>query len=431
MNIELIVDFLQQKIGMNPESVGHDTMKKAIYSSMLAHDLDDFEYYYQLLNADSNVLQELIEAVIIPETSFFRDKQPFQALKENLRYFSRVFCKEGVPLKILSIPSSTGEEPYSIAMTCLEAGLSYDEFEIHACDISQRVLDVAVKGEYGEYSFRGCDPIYKQRYFTHEQGCYTIDENLKKTVRFFQGNLLGDGFVSDVGQRFHIVFCRNLLIYFDRQTKRKAIDVITLLLHDDGVLVVGHADTAVLPSLGYKSLSHGFSFTYVKCHSEHKPIVSDNNTLTLKGLKLIEELTAARSPKNEAPSFLAVPSHETVNAHGDDEQLKTKSELYQEIEKFFYEKEFLMARKLCETYIVEFSGEGEVYHILGRIALAEGEPETAEEHFKKAIYLHPDDENALYYLTEIMKQKGDKAAALRYQQRADRIKARKTSCQET
>lgn len=429
MNVSQIVEFLQQKIGMNPDSVGHDTMKKAIYTSMLAYDLDDLEYYYQLLHTDETVLQELIDAVVIPETLFFRDKQPFQALKENLKNFSRTFCKEGEPLKILSVPSSTGEEPYSIAMTCLEAGLNYDEFEIHACDISQRLLDVAAKGEYGEYSFRGCDPIYKARYFSHRDGYYQIDKALQKTVRFFQGNLIGSGFVNNIGQRFHIVFCRNLLIYFDRQTKRKALDAITLLLHDDGVLVVGHADTAILPSLGYKSFSHEFSFTYVKGNSQHQPIVNVNKRLTQKGLELIEALTEARSPSSP-PSPPWEKAYEMTN-EARDEEVKTKKQLYQEIEQLFVEKEFLMARKLCETYTAEFGGDGKIYHMLGRIALAEGEIEIAEENFKKAIYLHPDDENALYYLTNIVTQRGDDEAARRYQQRAERIKARKSPCQET
>ncbi len=421
MKIELIVRYLQQQMGMNPDAVGFDTMKKAIFIAMSANELNDLDGYYQLIQQDSSALQKLIETVVIPETSFFRDKKPFQVLKSNLRPLYRALCDEGEPLKILSVPSSTGEEPYSIAMTCLEAGLKYGEFEILACDISQRVLEVAERGLYSDYSFRGGCETYQQRYFTHKDNLFQINESLRNSVTFFQGNLIGDHFIDKVAQKFHIIFCRNLLIYFDKNTKYKAVSVIDSLLHDEGLLVVGHADTAILSNLGYRRFSDQLSFTYVKSHNTQQAVVKiDNSTLAEKGKRVMAALVAART--DIAPPQ---PSdEEKVSATTTSVSLKSSRNLIQEFEALLLNNEICRLTALCLRLIKESHESGIANHYLARIAFLEGDMQLAEERFKKAIYLRPDDEKALHFLAEISKKQGDEAAAQRYQQRANRIKAR-------
>ncbi len=421
MKIELIVRYLQQQMGMNPEAVGFDTMKKAIYIAMSANDLDDLDGYYQLIQQDSAALQNLIDTVVIPETSFFRDKKPFQVLKNNVRPLYRALCEEGEPLKILSVPSSTGEEPYSIAMTCLEAGLKYGEFEILACDISQRVLEVAQRGLYSDYSFRGGCEAYQQRYFTRKEHLFQIDESLRNSVTFFQGNLIGDHFIDKVAKKFHIIFCRNLLIYFDKHTKCKAVSVIDSLLYDEGLLVVGHADTAILSDLGYRRFSDQLSFTYVKNHNAQRVVAkTDHDAFAEKGKRVMAALAAARTDMVSSPS----PDVAEVSAAVTTVSVKSSRDLIQEFEALLLNNEFCRLTALCLRLIKEPHESGIAHHYLGRIAFLEGDMAVAEERFKKAIYLRPDDEKALHFLAEISKKQGDEAAAQRYQQRASRIKAR-------
>lgn len=426
MKIESIVGYLQEQMGMNPETVGFDTMKKAVYTAMLANDINDLDEYYLLIQQDSLALQGLIDAVVIPETSFFRDKKPFQVLKNNLRHLHRTLCDEGEPLKVLSVPSSTGEEPYSIAMTCLDAGLDYGEFEIHACDISQRVLDVARRGQYSEYSFRGGHTTYQQRYFTPQGHFFQIDEQLRASVNFFQGNLIGDQFMGQVEKGFHIVFCRNLLIYFDKPTKCKAISVIESLLHDDGLLVVGHADTAILPNLGYKPFSDQFSFTYVKSHNQQKAVVSttNNHVLVEKGKQVMEALVAART--DIAASSPVIIKHNEGRVPSN----SSTADIAQKIEALLLKKDFSQATTCCQTLMDKTGDKGMAHHYLGHIAFLQGEMQVAEKQFKRAVYLQPNNEEALCFLAKISKKQGDEAAAVRYQQRADRIKARISSAQE-
>lgn len=427
MKIESIVGYLQKQMGMNPDTVGFDTMKKAVYTAMLANDLDDLGEYYQLIQSDGEALQGLVDAVVIPETSFFRDKKPFKVLKDNLRQLYRTLCSDGEPLKILSVPSSTGEEPYSIAMTCLDAGLNYGKFEIHACDISQRVLDIAQRGLYSEYSFRGDHATYQQRYFTPKGRFFQINDQLRRSVSFFQGNLIGDQFMYQVDKKFHVVFCRNLLIYFDKPTKCKAISVIESLLHDEGLLVVGHADTAILPSLGYKPFLDQFSFTYVKSHNQQKAVVTTaNNVLMEKGKQVMAALVAARTDIAASP-----PSPVTID--NEEAMLPNSSidDVVQEIETLLSKKDFAQATSCCQMLMEKSGDNSTAHHYLGRIAFLQGEMLVAEKQFKKAVYLQPNDEKALCFLAKISKQQGDDTAALRYQQRANRIKARTLSAQES
>ena len=425
MKIDIIVEFLQNKIGISPDSVGPHTIKKAIESLTIANDIEDLALYYQLISTDQKALQQLIDAVVIPETSFFRYKKPFQALREHIDYFRKNICQDGEPLKILSVPSSTGEEPYSIAMTCLEAGLAYGDFEIHACDISTRVLETAERGMYSEYSFRGCDYQHKSHFFSKKNGGYVINEQLRKSVNFFQGNIIGEGFVNDVGQRFHIIFCRNLLIYFDRPTKKKALDVITLLLHDDGVLVVGHADTAILPSLGYKSFSSQFSFAYVKGHSQHNPTHVLPPSFTEKGQKVIEALIAARTSGKVDDGNKSIISPVNEAAPEKDKENEANNS-YQQIRRLIAEKAYSAARTLCEDYIAKNGGDERVFHAIGQACYSLEEFDQSELYFKKAVYLKPDDDAALNYLASIERLRGNASAAQRYEQRAARIIARKS-----
>ncbi len=420
MKVEDIVMLLKEKIGVNPDSIGHDAIKKVICNSMEEHGVESVALYYSTLTQDDAALQDLIESVVIPETLFFRDKQPFEAIKENVALLRRVLCDDGEPIRILSIPSSTGEEPYSIAISCVEAGLNAEEFEIYAFDISNRALRIAEEARYGDYSFRGCEPSYKERYFQYKDGYYHVNREIRDPVRFFHGNLIEETFLNSLEKsNFHIIFCRNLLIYFDRTTKIKAMNIISELLHDDGLLVVGHADTAMLPSLGYKRFSQKYSFTYIRGDSCLKPYEDVNQRLKIRGKELIQTLSESRRLHAEKNRKSEKKSCEKTRL--------TKKACYQQIEILIDSNNFVDAEDLCKEYIADFSDDGEIYHYLGVVLYVQDKYDVAEEAFKKAVYLHPGDESALLYLAEIARNRGETAVAERYEQRAARIKSRTMS----
>lgn len=199
--------FLKEVMGLDTASVGSATIERAVKERAAASRLKDLEAYWQCLNASPSERQALIEAVVVPETWFFRDPGAFRALA------SLAATRRLSPLRVLSMPCSTGEEPYSIAMALLDASVDPARLTIDAVDISARALDAARQGVYRKNSFRSSDQAFRDRFFDGDQ----LDEHVRAQVCFHQGNLFAlDGVLPAAA--YDAIFCRNLLIYLDRKS---------------------------------------------------------------------------------------------------------------------------------------------------------------------------------------------------------------------
>ena len=140
---------LHQKIGLNASSIGDSSIERAIKHRLVANKIEDVKEYYEVLLANSEELHDLVEEVVVPETWFFRNNSPFEAFNEYVTKTIEPKLQINEKIKILSIPCSTGEEPYSIAISLHRAGVSLDRIEIEAIDISKRSLIKAKRGIYG------------------------------------------------------------------------------------------------------------------------------------------------------------------------------------------------------------------------------------------------------------------------------------------
>src|SRR5580704_10567319 len=231
---------LQQTIGLDPSTIGTSTVERAIRSRMRARNLGRQDDYLKLLQLSPAEWDLLVEAVIVAETWFFRDREAFQALTHMVvdewlpAYPNRV-------LRILSVPCSTGEEPYSIAMALMEAGVPETRFQIDAADISASALTAACQGIYGNNSFRGTDVSFRARYFQRIQRGFALNPAVKKHVRFQRGNLLAEHYLSGP-DTYDFIFCRNLLIYLDGTSQQKVLVKVRRLLAPAGLLFVGPAE---------------------------------------------------------------------------------------------------------------------------------------------------------------------------------------------
>src|SRR4029079_2810951 len=177
-------------------------------------------------------LQALTEAVVVPETWFFRDRHAFTTL-------ARIVPDEWLPahpagvVSRLSLPCSTGEEPYSMAMALLDATVPANRFRVDGVDISGRHIAQGVRAVYGRNSFRGGELRFRDRHFELTAGGYQVREDVRQQVRFEQGNLFAADFLPGVGI-YDVIFCRNVLIYFDRPTQDRALAVVNRLLQAGG-----------------------------------------------------------------------------------------------------------------------------------------------------------------------------------------------------
>src|SRR5262249_5758451 len=143
--------------------------------------------------------------------------------------------------RVLSVPCSTGEEPYSLALALLEAGVAPSSWQIDAVDLSPRHIERAGRGVFGEFSFRQTPPELRQRYFRRIAAGWEPEPALRALVRFRQGNLLAAFFLAGE-EPFDLIFCRNLFIYLLPAARRRALETLDRLLAAEGWLCMGHAE---------------------------------------------------------------------------------------------------------------------------------------------------------------------------------------------
>ena len=155
---------LQKAMGLKVTSIGKPTLDRSVERRMKALSIDDKDAYVEKLKSSAHELKELIEEVVIPETWFFRDQEPFKAMIQYLVTQWAPIHQNNL-FKVLSIPCSTGEEPYSLTMSLLSSGWPVEKFTVHAVDISNRSIARANEGIYTQHSFRGSDLAYRSQYF--------------------------------------------------------------------------------------------------------------------------------------------------------------------------------------------------------------------------------------------------------------------------
>ncbi|HWX07383.1 MAG TPA: protein-glutamate O-methyltransferase CheR [Bradyrhizobium sp.] len=194
---------------------------------------------------------EVVEAMTTNETFFFRDKIPFDHLRESILPALVQARASRRSLRIWCAASSTGQEPYSIAMCVKEfAGLAGWRVEIVATDLSQEVLEKSKAGIYSQFEVQRGLPIQMLvKYFTQTGELWQLKADLRAMVQHRQLNLLQD--FSHLGT-FDVIFCRNVLIYFDQDTKVAVFDRLARMVEADGVLLLGAAESVVGISDAFK-----------------------------------------------------------------------------------------------------------------------------------------------------------------------------------
>ena len=194
---------------------------------------------------NEELIVQVVEAMATNESLFFRDKIPFEHFRDTIIPALRASRAKQRRIRIWSAAASTGQEPYSLAMALKEMGpaLAGWQTDILATDFSLEVLERAKAGIYSQFEVQRGLPIHMLvKYFTQVGEMWQIAPEIRAMVRFRQFNLLQD--CSHLGT-FDVVFCRNVLIYFDQQTKIEVLDRIGRVIESDGYLVLGAAETVV------------------------------------------------------------------------------------------------------------------------------------------------------------------------------------------
>lgn len=235
--------------------------------------IDDFEAYLDYVRFNPNrqtELRYLYEAITINETYFFRNQPQLDALIESIiPNIIKQKSKDGLgklKIRIWSAAASSGEEAYSTAMVLNELVKSrhpYIDFEIIGTDISFAMVEMAKKGIYKEYSVRNTPPYYLKKYFTPNGAGFEISDAIKKMADFKIMNLYDDTSMKQM-INFDIIFCANVLIYFDMKSKIKTVAHLYNSLNKGGYLFIGYSETLHQISKAFKLISLSKTIVYNK-----------------------------------------------------------------------------------------------------------------------------------------------------------------------
>jgi chemotaxis protein methyltransferase WspC len=406
---------LKQAMGLDAASIGTPSVERAVQERLAACKLDAHTYLERVRSSETE-LQALIEAVVVPETWFFRDREAFNAL-------SRFANDEWLPahvhgmLRVLSLPCSTGEEPYSMAMALLDSGFPANRFGIDAVDISERALSRAAHATYGRNSFRGQDLAFRDRHFETTPEGHRLNDAVRRHVKFHHANLFDPGFLPGVGI-YDFVFCRNVLIYFDRATQDQAVRVLDRLLSPKGVLFVAPSETGLLMSHSFASAKIPLAFAFRKAPAMVGPakpaLARPRLSAAPKAGTRVSKLSKPPRPRSlkptRIPSKKPAPRRASLPPAGLAEAALLADQ-----------GKLAPAMKVCEAHLESHGPSASAFHLLGVISDASGNRKAAAEFYRKALYLDPSHQEALFHLALLLDAQGDTAGANAARARAQRI----------
>ncbi|MBD8492671.1 chemotaxis protein CheR [Pseudomonas syringae] len=422
--------YLKERIGLDVASVGEAIVERALRQRCTASGAADSDAYWLLLQGSPTEQQALIEAVIVPETWFFRYPESFATLGRLA--VARLQALAGVrPLRLLSLPCSTGEEPYSIAMALFDAGLNAAQFRIDAMDISPLSIQRARRAIYGKNSFRGTDLSFRERHFMPFAEGWQVAQRVRDSVDFRPGNLLDPALLNQPAYDF--VFCRNLVIYFDRATQQHVFAVLKRLTLEDGVLFIGPAEGNLMNHIGMRSINVAQSFAFRHAREEDAPAVFASPALPASTpaptAQRVPPPIAPAAPRPFAPGAAARVTAAGPALQGSADQVPSApfgtlpgpadSDL-NAIARLANQGQSREAMAACERYLQQHGPAAPVFYWLGLLSEVDGHMSQAQGYYRKALYLQPQHPETLAQLAALLAAQGDSAGAQRLLERAAR-----------
>ena len=397
LGISTAEELLCRWIGLDPDTIGTAAIQRAVATRMAAIGVESDSEYAALVAGDEGERDSLVEEVVVSESWFFRDSQVFEYVRSFAATLAGSLSRG--PVRILSAPCASGEEPYSVAMALLGAGLVPEQFVIDAIDISRVSLERARQARYSANAFRNADASFRDRWFRRLGGGMVLDESVRSCVHFAWGNLLEDSFVTkslSTGRApYDIIFCRNLLIYLAPSPRGLMEDAIQRLLKPDGLLVLGAAEPPIMKgdwiTAGSRSV---FALRRGVPPTVAAPAVP----------------VALAAPVPSAGVTPGIPSlEEVLRQAGDLANAGRHSE----------------ALRLCEAHQRRLGPAAELFFFMGVLHQSAGDLDRAEACFHKTLYLEASHEEALLSLALLAAQRGDAPMAEKYRQSSARVLSRK------
>jgi len=397
MPLQGIKTLLLNKIGLDTETIGDSSLQHAVDKRLAATQKTDLGDYFALLSKDRRELDALIEEIVVPETWFFRNSIPFQSCVDCAQQLLKKRLGQGEPLRILSVPCSTGEEPYSIAIALTESNINLDKVEISAFDISQAAIKSALAAHYRRNAFREMAPDLMQKYFREEKQRYHLADKIQDRVRFEHANVIYSA-LSPRPQYFDIIFCRNLLIYFNEPVRRQVYEKLHRALKNDGYLFVGHVETALVDKKRFQPLADKRSYGFIKRSIGERPSRGESET-------------PAAAPAGSIAKEVPMATGQRVISLNFVDQLIEKGE-------------DARAAHLLKQYLSLQPESIEAKYLEGKRLYYSGNIKEADSWLKKLLYLSPNHQASLQLLLQMAEKRYDLEAVRSYRSKLNRLRKR-------
>jgi chemotaxis protein methyltransferase WspC len=401
----VIENVVRERLGLDPTSLGRNVLERAVEARMHARGLRDPALYAALLITDSGERDSLACELSVTETWFFRGGR---SLFDRLSGFvaDRAANQPVGPVRVLSVPCSTGEEPYSLAIALYERLLTPDAFSIDAVDVSERALAKAATARYGSFAFREPGPDVRPAYFRHVGDSWELLPHLRDTVRLLPANLTDVGFLA--GERpYDLILCRNLFIYLTADARLRAMANIDRLLAPDGWLCMTAAEADRLPP--GKFVPDGATEFGIYRRVE---VGSDTHRALLRDATPPPHLSGSAIPRLMPASPVKPRS---VTAPPSTPRTLESARLLADAGRLDE------AQAVCEQLLRVQSADVDALALLGVIHLAARRENDALAAFRKVLYLNPDHVEALSHMIGLSERRGDKAQATALRRRLARV----------
>ena len=270
-DVRRLCEFIYRRTGMVFDDSKRYYIDRRLSERIAATDSDSFQSYFAHLRSDAeHEIQHLVNSFTVNETYFYREDHQLRCMTSNILEEVTAAKNATDPIRIWSIPCSTGEEPYSIALWLMENWSAVDSYniEIVGSDIDTRALKAAEEGIYGERALMRLNKPVIDRYFRPIDGGYQIDQGLRDSIRFTKANLI-DTHEMALYRGFDIIFCRNVLIYFDDASRRVAAENLYDCIKPGGFICLGHSETMSRISPLFRVCRFPDAIVYQKPEADH------------------------------------------------------------------------------------------------------------------------------------------------------------------
>src|SRR3954469_3784745 len=236
---ERLLQFLKESRSFDFTGYKRPSLMRRVRYRMQELGVQTFENYQDMLQLDPDEFTALFNTILINVTSFFRDSEAWQTLRENLLP-AILHASDSVPIRVWSAGCSAGQEAYSAAMLLhdLMGGDFRERVKIYATDVDEEALNYARQASYTEREIRGLPESYRERYFDLSAGRYVFIPDLRRSVIFGRNDLTRDASIS----RIDLLLCRNTLMYFNAETQSRIVNRLAFALRPSGVLFLGKAE---------------------------------------------------------------------------------------------------------------------------------------------------------------------------------------------